>query len=157
VGPVIVSLIVLIALFVKQIHASRRMHLIQPEMEKIQKKDKGKNDPEHRQAMTQESMGLYKRTGTDPFSSCLPILLQSPAFFAPFRVLSSLNAVATGARNPIGPLTAQSAEEAQTSTIFGASLSTTFLGSTDTSTKVVTVVLIVLMSAPMFTSQHQLI
>jgi hypothetical protein len=78
VGLVIVIRIVLIPLFVKQIHASRRMQLIQPEMQKIQKKYKGKTDPESRQAMTQETMGLYKRTGTNPFSSCLPILLQSP-------------------------------------------------------------------------------
>ncbi|HZX98340.1 MAG TPA: membrane protein insertase YidC, partial [Dermatophilaceae bacterium] len=77
VGLVIVIRIILIPLFVKQIHASRRMQLIQPEMQKIQKKYKGKTDPESRQAMTQETMGLYKRTGTNPFSSCLPILLQS--------------------------------------------------------------------------------
>ena len=53
VGLVIVIRIVLIPLFVKQIHASRRMQLIQPEMQKIQKKYKGKTDPESRQAMTQ--------------------------------------------------------------------------------------------------------
>ena len=96
VGLVIVIRIVLIPLFVKQIHASRRMQLIQPEMQKIQKKYKGKTDPESRQAMTQETMGLYKRTGTNPFSSCLPILLQSPIFFALFRVLNSLAGIAAG-------------------------------------------------------------
>src|SRR5665647_3341296 len=89
VGLVIVIRIILIPLFVKQIHASRRMQLIQPEMQKIQKKYKGKSDPESRQAMTQETMGLYKRTGTNPFSSCLPLLLQSPVFFALLRRLKS--------------------------------------------------------------------
>ncbi|HYO17979.1 MAG TPA: YidC/Oxa1 family membrane protein insertase, partial [Dermatophilaceae bacterium] len=48
VGLVIVIRIILIPLFVKQIHASRRMQLIQPEMQKIQKKYKGKTDPESR-------------------------------------------------------------------------------------------------------------
>src|SRR5664280_2383822 len=81
VGLVIVIRVLLIPLFVKQIHASRGM-------QKIQKKYKGKTDPESRQAMTQETMALYKRTGTNPFSSCLPILLQSPIFFALFRVLN---------------------------------------------------------------------
>jgi YidC/Oxa1 family membrane protein insertase len=156
VGLVIVIRIVLIPLFVKQIHASRRMQLIQPEMQKIQKKYKGKTDPESRQAMTQETMGLYKRTGTNPFSSCLPILLQSPVFFALFRVLNNLSAVAVGKHAEIGPMTRALAGSAQHSTVFGAPLSSHFLGATDLSTKIVTVVLIVLMSATTFTTQRQL-
>ena len=155
VGLVIVIRIVLIPLFVKQIHASRRMQLIQPEMQKIQKKYKGKTDPESRQAMTQETMGLYKRTGTNPFSSCLPILLQSPVFFALFRVLNSLPAISEG-KKTIGPMDAGLAAQAEHSSIFGASLSSHFLGSTDLNTKIVTAVLIVLMSATTFTTQRQL-
>src|SRR5450631_1112661 len=127
VGLVIVIRIILIPLFVKQIHASRRMQLIQPEMQKIQKKYKGKTDPESRQAMTQETMGLYKRTGTNPFSSCLPILLQSPVFFALFRVLNNLSAVASGKHSTIGPMTKVLAASANASTIFGAPLSAAFL------------------------------
>ena len=126
VGLVIVIRIVLIPLFVKQIHASRRMQLIQPEMQKIQKKYKGKTDPESRQAMTQETMGLYKRTGTNPFSSCLPILLQSPIFIALFRVLNNLAGIAAGTKPPIGSLTPEVAKQANASTIFGAPLSATF-------------------------------
>ena len=168
VGLVIVIRIILIPLFVKQIHASRRMQLIQPEMQKIQKKYKGKTDPESRQAMTQETMGLYKRTGTNPFSSCLPILLQSPVFFALFRVLNSLPAIAAGTKQPIGPLSQQLAQQANASTIFGAPLSAAFLhtptivhgvtvqGPSSINTKIVTIVLIVLMSATTFTTQRQL-
>jgi YidC/Oxa1 family membrane protein insertase len=168
VGLVIVIRIILIPLFVKQIHASRRMQLIQPEMQKIQKKYKGKTDPESRQAMTQETMALYKRTGTNPFSSCLPILLQSPIFFALFRVLNSLAGIAAGTKPPIGPLTPAVAAQANASTIFGAPLSATFqhtvtivLGHPVTvastiNTKIVCVVMIVLMSASTFTTQRQL-
>jgi len=168
VGLVIVIRIVLIPLFVKQIHASRRMQLIQPEMQKIQKKYKGKTDPESRQAMTQETMGLYKRTGTNPFSSCLPVLLQSPVFFALFRVLNNLAAIAAGTKPSIGPLTPEVAAQANASTIFGAPLSATFqhtvtivLGHpvtvpSDITTKIVCVVMIVLMSASTFTTQRQL-
>jgi YidC/Oxa1 family membrane protein insertase len=168
VGLVIVIRIILIPLFVKQIHASRRMQLIQPEMQKIQKKYKGKTDPESRQAMTQETMGLYKRTGTNPFSSCLPILLQSPIFFALFRVLNSLTAIANGKRVPIGPLDRYMALQANESTVFGVSLSSTFqhmlavVGNvihvvpSDLNTKIVCVVMIVLMSATTFTTQRQL-
>ncbi len=170
VGLVIVIRIVLIPLFVKQIHASRSMQLIQPEMQKIQKKYKGKTDPESRQAMTQETMGLYKRTGTNPFSSCLPILLQSPIFFALFRVLNNLSQIAAGTVDPIGPLTPEVAKQANVSTIFGAPLSATFQhtitnvvvnGSpvtvpSDANTKIVCVVMIVLMSVSQFTSMRQL-
>src|SRR5674476_827306 len=119
VGLVIVIRIILIPLFVKQIHASRGMRLIQPEMQKIQKKYKGKTEPESRQAMTQETMALYKRTGTNPFSSCLPILLQSPIFFALFRVLNSLQPIATGKKSPIGPLTPKvAAQPGSTTEVF---------------------------------------
>ena len=156
VGLVIVLRIMLIPLFVKQIHASRRMQLIQPEMQKIQKKYKGKSDPDSRQAMTQETMDLYKRTGTNPFSSCLPILLQSPFFFALFRVLNSLPAISDGTKPPIGPLSQQLASQAEQSTLLGAQLSSSFMGSTDVTVKIVTVVLIVLMSATTFTTQRQL-
>jgi YidC/Oxa1 family membrane protein insertase len=157
VGLVIVIRIVLIPLFVKQIHASRRMQLIQPEMQKIQKKYKGKTDPESRQAMTQETMGLYKRTGTNPFSSCLPILLQSPVFYALFRVLNALTPIGSGIRKPIGPLDKALALQAEYSTIFNANLSSTFVHANGhVSTQIVTVVLIVLMSATTFTTQRQL-
>jgi YidC/Oxa1 family membrane protein insertase len=156
VGLVVVMRAAMIPLFVKQIHASRRMQLIQPEMQKIQAKYKGKTDPDSRQAMTQETMDLYKRTGTNPFSSCLPILLQSPFFFGLFRVLNGLEAVAEGKQEPIGPITQDLAAQAEQSTFLGAQLSDTFLSADSTATYIVTVLLIVLMSATTFTTQRQL-
>lgn len=156
VGLTVVVRIVLIPLFVKQIHASRRMQLIQPEMQKIQAKYKGKTDPESRQAMTQETMQLYKRTGTNPFSSCMPILLQSPFFFALFQVLNNLKGIAEGTHAPIGPITPTIAAQIESSDILGAPLSATFVNAPNTATKVVTVVLIILMSVTTFTTQRQL-
>ena len=128
VGLVVVMRAAMIPLFVRQIHASRRMQLIQPEMQKIQAKYKDKKDPDSRQAMTQETMDLYKRTGTNPFSSCLPILLQSPFFFGLFRVLNNLQKIANGEIDPIGPISRKLAAEAESSTFFGAQLSDRFLG-----------------------------
>ena len=156
VGLTVVVRFLMIPLFVKQIHSSRRMQLIQPEMQKIQAKYKGKSDPESRQKMTQETMDLYKRTGSNPFSSCLPILLQSPFFFALFQVLNNLPHVASGAHAPIGPITPDVASVIEKSTIFGAQLSATFLGSNDLNVKILTAVLIVLMSLSTFTTQRQL-
>src|SRR4051795_9698423 len=153
VGLVVVIRIILIPLFVKQIKASRGMQLIQPQMQAIQKKYKGKNDPESRQAMTQETMALYKESGTNPFASCLPIILQAPIFFALFRVLNQY------VRNsmPIGPLTKELATQADNSTIFGAPLSATFrTADGNVSVQIVCVVLIILMSLTTFTTQRQL-
>jgi YidC/Oxa1 family membrane protein insertase len=156
VGLVVVMRAAMIPLFVKQIHASRRMQLIQPEMQKIQAKYKDKKDRGSRQAMTQETMDLYKRTGTNPFSSCLPILLQSPFFFGLFRVLNGLKKIADGSTNPIGPITRKLAGEAESSTFFGAQLSDKFIGASSVTVQIVTVLLIVLMSASTFTTQRQL-
>ncbi len=156
VGLVVVMRAAMIPLFVRQIHASRRLQLIQPEMQKIQKKYKGKSDPESRQAMTAETMELYKRTGTNPFQSCLPILVQSPFFFGLFRVLNGLEGIANGTKPPIGPISKDLAAQAEASTIFGAQLSDTFMHADTVSTQIVTVVLIILMSVTTFTTQHQL-
>ncbi|HET7760984.1 MAG TPA: membrane protein insertase YidC, partial [Phycicoccus sp.] len=156
VGLVVVMRAAMIPLFVRQIKASRKMQMIQPELQKIQKKYKGKSDPESRQAMTQETMELYRKEGTNPFSSCLPILVQSPFFFGLFRVLNGLDEVASGAMKPIGPITQEVAKQFESASIFGAPLSATFLGSTSLNVKIVSAVLIVLMSVTTFTTQRQL-
>jgi YidC/Oxa1 family membrane protein insertase len=151
VGLVVVIRILLIPLFVRQIHASRKMQLIQPQMKKIQEKYKGKSDPASRQAMQQETMALYRESGTNPFSSCLPILLQSPVFFALFRVLNGIPQGKT-----IGPLNAELVHQADQATILGAPLSATFVHAPNTATRIVTVILIILMSLTTFTTQRQL-
>jgi len=157
VGLVIVIRILLIPLFFKQIKASRGMQMLAPEMQAIQKKYKGKSDPASREAMSRETMELYRKHGTNPFASCLPILLQSPIFFALFRVLNSLPAIADGTHETIGPLTAPVASSAEQATIFGAPLSGTFMQAGDNwHIRVVTVVLIIAMSATTFLTQRQL-
>ena len=151
VGLVVVIRILLIPLFVKQIRASRAMQLIQPQMKKIQEKYKGKTDTASRQAMQQETMALYRESGTNPFASCLPILLQSPVFFALFRVLNGIPE-----HKSIGPLSPALVEQADRATLFGAQLSDTFIHANTTATRVLTVVLIILMSLSTFTTQRQL-
>jgi YidC/Oxa1 family membrane protein insertase len=156
VGLVIVIRILLIPLFVKQINASRGMQLLQPELKKIQAKYKGKTDQASKQALTQETMHLYKSTGTNPFASCLPILLQSPIFFALFRVLNGIHDIANGKQGAVGALNRSLADQADRATLFGAPLSDTFMHANTLSTRILTVILIVLMSATTFTTQRQL-
>jgi YidC/Oxa1 family membrane protein insertase len=158
VGLTIVIRILIIPLFFKQIKAARGMQLVQPEMQKLQKRYKGKTDPASRQKMQEEMMALYREHGTNPFASCLPILLQMPIFFALFRVLNSLGPLSQGdyPRDSIGPLTQELAQEAETSTLFGAPISETFLSSDLITTRIVTVFLIIAMSATTFLTQRQL-
>jgi len=159
VGLVIVIRIALIPLFVKQIKASRGMQMLSPEMQAIQKKYKGKSDPASREAMSRETMELYKKHGTNPFASCLPILAQSPIFFALFRVLYSLPQLSAGTypKSSIGPLDAATAGQVEHATIFGAPLSGYFMSKDGgTNVKIVTIVLIVAMSLTTFLTQRQL-
>jgi YidC/Oxa1 family membrane protein insertase len=147
VGLVVVIRILLIPLFVRQIKAQRGLQLLQPKIKELQKRYK-----DDRQKQSEELMKLYKETGTNPFSSCLPILAQMPIFFALFRVIN----YGIAQEEPIGALTKQLSVEAAQATVFGAPISATFLGSTETSVKVVTIVMILMMTASTFLTQRQL-
>jgi YidC/Oxa1 family membrane protein insertase len=147
IGLVIVIRIILIPLFVKQIKSQRALTALQPHMKEIQKKYK-----DDRQKQSEEMMKLYKEHKTNPLASCFPILAQAPIFFALFTVLNGI------ARNtPHGFLKGDLLLSAQEAKFFGANLSNTFLSSdSNTHTKIVTVLLIVFMSATTFTTQRQL-
>lgn len=155
VGLVVTIRVILIPLFVKQIKASRAMQVIAPELKAIQNKYKGKKDQASREAMSRETMELYSKHKTNPFASCLPILVQAPIFFALFRVLN-YRIEGVDEAKPIGMLTAELAAEAHDATIFGAQLSETFISSEGASAKIVSAVLIIAMVATTFTTQRQL-
>ncbi|MEU9045174.1 MULTISPECIES: membrane protein insertase YidC [unclassified Kitasatospora] len=143
---VVVIRICLIPLFVKQIKATRAMQAIQPKMKAIQ--ERYKND---RQRQSEEMMKLYKEAGTNPFSSCLPILVQAPFFTALYGVLAK---VAKG--HDIGVIHGDLLVSAGKAHIFGAPLSATFVSSSETSVKIVTAVMIIMMSLSQFVTQRQL-
>jgi YidC/Oxa1 family membrane protein insertase len=89
VGVTIVMRAALVPVFVRQIKSQRRMLEIAPHLKKIQDKYKGKKDQLSREAMSRETMALYKETGTNPLSSCLPLVLQMPFFFSIYHVALS--------------------------------------------------------------------
>ena len=155
VGLVITIRVILIPLFVKQIKASRAMQVIAPELKAVQAKYKGKKDQASREAMSRETMELYSKHKTNPFASCLPILVQAPIFFALFRVLNYRIAPAEQA-DPIGLLTAKLAGEAYEATIFGAQLSDTFFNTDNVAVRIVSAALIIAMVATTFLTQRQL-
>jgi len=153
VGLVVVIRILLIPLFVKQIKAQRGLQVLQPEVKKLQDKYKGRTDPESRQKQQKEMMKLYKDNGTNPLASCLPILLQAPIFFALFQVLNGIGKTPALGK---GFLSDRAAAQAADAEIFGAHISDRFLGADSVTVQIVTVILIILMSATTFITQKQL-
>jgi YidC/Oxa1 family membrane protein insertase len=152
IGLVLVVRAALIPIFVKQIKSQRNMMLVQPELLKLQKKYKGKTDRESRERMAKEQMELYKRTGSNPLSSCLPLLLQMPIFMGLFFVLNDAQKSMAG----VGLMTKELAVQFSQAEIFGAKLSDTFFGSDDANVKIIAGVMIVLMSASQFITQKQI-
>jgi YidC/Oxa1 family membrane protein insertase len=149
VGLVLVIRTCLIPLFVKQIRSSRNMQVIQPKVKALQKKY-----GDDKEKFSQELMKLYKETGTNPLSSCLPILIQSPILYSLFRVLDG--AAASKQNGLHGFMTQAYANSLANATIFGAPISDKFLGSSGASVKILAVVLILAMTGAMFFTQLQL-
>ncbi|HJA39165.1 MAG TPA: membrane protein insertase YidC [Candidatus Brevibacterium intestinigallinarum] len=145
----------LVPLFVRQIKSQRKMQMIQPELQKLQKKYKGKKDQFSRQAMVEEQQALFKKHGTSPFASCLPLLIQMPIFLSLFRVINNVPRVAAGEIDAVGGMTVELATQMDSASVFGIPLSATFLTG-DLSTKLLTAVLIVIMAGTQFWTQRQM-
>lgn len=159
VGLTVVVRAALIPIFVRQIKNQRRMLEIAPQLKKIQDKYKGKKDQFSREAMSRETMELYKKTGTNPLSSCLPLLLQMPVFFALFQVLNGAQSGKAG----VGPLNATLAEQFGSATLFGvAPLHQSFQGAMNAhpqqvAVMVIAAVMVVLMTGSQFLTQLQIV
>jgi YidC/Oxa1 family membrane protein insertase len=82
---VVLMRLILVPLFVKQMHAQRKMAALAPQVAALRKKYK--ND---KQTMNQEVMKLYQENGANPLAGCLPLVVQLPVFFALFNVLRAI-------------------------------------------------------------------
>lgn len=164
IGLVIVVRAALVPLFVKQIKSQRKMMEIAPQLKKIQEKYRGKKDQLSREAMSRETMALYKKNGTSPVSGCLPLLVQMPIFFSLYSVLSDVTKHATAGIGGVGLLDADLTQEFFNAKLFGvASLHETLSNSVAThpagweATVAILVVLVICMIASQFFTQLQII
>jgi YidC/Oxa1 family membrane protein insertase len=146
VGLTVVIRAALIPLFVKQIKSSRNMQLLQPKVKELQKKY-----GHDRERLTQETMALYRETGTNPFSSCLPIIVQMPIFLALFRLLNE-----AANEKAKGVLTQADVVHLSNAKIFGARIADSFTGTDFTSVRILAAVLVLAMTATTFLTQRQL-
>jgi YidC/Oxa1 family membrane protein insertase len=82
---VVLMRLIMVPLFVKQMHTTRAMSALQPQMAALRKKYK--ND---KQTLNQETMKLYQEAGVNPLMGCLPVVAQLPLFFGLFSVLRAI-------------------------------------------------------------------
>ena len=82
---VVLMRLLLVPLFIKQMHATRKMTALAPQVAELKKKYK--ND---RQKLNEETMKMYKENGANPLAGCLPLVAQLPVFFALFGVLRAI-------------------------------------------------------------------
>jgi YidC/Oxa1 family membrane protein insertase len=108
--------ICLVPLFVKQVHAQRKMAQHAPHLQELRKKYK--ND---KQKLNEETMKFYKENGVNPLAGCLPMIPQMIVFFALFSVLRAIAEWKPGTVLHYG-LTTSVVESAQKATIFGVHL-----------------------------------
>ena len=156
VGLTIVVRAALIPIFVKQIKAQRNMMTAQPEIAKLQKKYKGKKDRESREKMAKEQMELYKRTGSNPLASCLPLLIQMPIFSGLFFVLNDAQRSITRGTGGVGLMSLELSNQFAVAELFGAPLKDTFLTSSNLEVKILAAVMIIVMTVTQFITQRQI-
>jgi len=113
--------LLLVPLFIKQMHATRKMTALAPQIQELRKKYK--ND---KQTLNQETMKLYRENGANPLAGCLPLLGQLPLFFALFSVLRAISVWKPGQTPPYG-LSHAFVVSAQQADILGAHLPDKFL------------------------------
>lgn len=88
----IVIKLILFPLTLKQQKSSKLMAVMQPEIQAIQKKYKGKNDQESMMKMNVETKAVYEKYGTSMTGGCLQLLIQMPILFALYRVIYNIPA-----------------------------------------------------------------
>ncbi|MEP7025507.1 MAG: membrane protein insertase YidC, partial [Actinomycetota bacterium] len=116
--------LIMVPLFVKQMHTTRKMSALAPQMTALRKKYKG-----DKQTLNTEMMKLYQEAGVNPLMGCLPVVAQLPMFFALFSVLKAIAEWKPGQVPKYG-LTHAMVSSAQNAKIVGATIADKFLSGT---------------------------
>ena len=100
----IVVKLILFPLTFKQQKSSKINMIIQPEMQKIQKKYKDKKDQESMMKQQQEMQALYDKYGTSMTGGCLTAFVQIPIIYALYRVIQNIPAYVNSVYNMYAPI-----------------------------------------------------
>lgn len=88
----------MLPLTIKQQKFSRMSQIMQPELQEIQKKYKGKTDPVSRQKMGEETQEVYQKYGVSATGSCLQLFITFPILLALYRVIINVPAYVSGVK-----------------------------------------------------------
>ena len=123
-------------LFYKSMKGMRKMQaqmaVLQPKMQRIQNKYKGKNDPASKEALQREMMKLYQDNDANPMGGCtsmLPMFVQGPVFMCMFYTLSAIPYIARGKfRNGsgLGAFDIATAKQFTSTNVFGVNVAENF-------------------------------
>jgi YidC/Oxa1 family membrane protein insertase len=76
----------ILPLMIKQTQNSKKMQALQPELQKLKEKYSSK-DQKTQQKLQQETMALFQKHGVNPFSGCLPLLIQMPILIGFYQAI----------------------------------------------------------------------
>ena len=103
-GLCIIIFSILIYLFmtplqVKQQKFSKLSAIMQPELQKVQKKYQGKKDQVSMQKMQEETSAIYQKYGVSPTGSCVQLIIQMPVLLALWQVIYNIPAYVDSVKN----------------------------------------------------------
>lgn len=104
-----ILLMAMMPLQIKQQRFSKLQSLMQPEIQKIQNKYKGKKDQVSQQKMLDETNAVYAKYGVSAAGSCVQLLIQMPVLFALYQVIYKIPGYITIIGNKIGEIAGDSA------------------------------------------------
>lgn len=84
---------------IKQQKFSKLSAIMQPELQKIQKKYQGKKDQESMQKMQEETSAVYQKYGVSPTGSCVQLLIQMPILLSLWQVIQNIPAYVDSVKN----------------------------------------------------------
>lgn len=93
---------VVLLLTLKSTVATQQMQMLQPEMNRIQKKYEGKTDDASKMRQAQEMQNLYKKYNINPLGTLLTAFIQFPIIIAIYQSVQRSAAVATGSMDIFG-------------------------------------------------------
>lgn len=100
----IVIYLIMMPLTIKQQKFSKLSIKMNPELQAVQAKYKGKNDNDSMMAMNMETKAIYAKYGVSPTGSCVQLLIQMPVLFALYRVISNMPAYVGKIKEAFFPL-----------------------------------------------------
>ncbi|HEY2041824.1 MAG TPA: membrane protein insertase YidC, partial [Jatrophihabitans sp.] len=162
---VVTARLLMFRFFVKQVHYQRRMQEMQPKIKKLQEKHKG-----DKATLQREMMALQQAEGFNPITGCLPMFLQIPVFISLFHVLKHMsNSINLPPGSPglrLYGFTETQTHDAAHARLFNAPLAASLhesstkilqLGGDVTTTRLVTIVLVVVSAAATLITQRAVI